>query len=202
MSHSTLFNKKFLFETDFDQTAVEKTYDQQDIDIACRQSYIEGVDAGRLQTLKEIDAECRTILTHIAGALQNIRAIEQQSFMNAGIIAEKITKAMFPTFFEKGAFLEVQTVLSNVLEKLNSTNALTLYCAQEMEPKLKQFIDTLQTDTLINIHAQKDMAISDIKIDWKTGFAERDQGLLQETIDNLLENYTTEIQTKTHEGEQ
>ncbi len=180
---------KFLFDTDFSQPVAEHSFDQEEVAIACRQSYMEGFDAGRLQGLQEIEADCRSVLNQLMHSFDHIKNIEMQSSINAGVIAEKITRALFPAFSEQGGLLEVKTVLKSVLEKLNCDNQLTLYCSEAILPKLKEYIDTLYTDVPIHLQSQKDRQKTDIIIDWKTGFAERNEQALLEHIDTVMREY-------------
>jgi hypothetical protein len=179
----------FLFQKDFGQQSVDHVYDLDELEIATRQSYMEGLDAGRLQMLHEIEGDTRRLLTAIAKTLSDVSLIQQQSYINVAHIAEKIMRTLFPVFAEKGGLLEVQAVVTDVLEKLNTENKVTISCAESVAKGIKEHMDTLQTSFPLHIQGSAQCDTTDVTIDWTTGFAKRSEQALLEQIHTIMTQY-------------
>lgn len=193
-------SSRFLFDIDFEEQAKaaalkpEITYDQEELDIACRQSRMEGFDEGRIQALREIDADCRKVLLTISQTLNIIDTLRQESYVTAGLISKKVISVLFPVFSENGALIETQAVLNDILQKLNSDNHIMIHCSAYIKEKLQQYVDSITSSIPIVLHAQDDMSPSDIKVIWKKGFAERNEKHLFDQIETLMKNYTHPIE--------
>lgn len=181
--------QKFLFQKDFNQHDVDHVYDREELEIATRQSYMEGLDAGRLQMLHEIEGDYRRLLIDIAKTLNDVSSIQHQSSLNVAHVAEKIIETLFPVFAKREGLLEVQAVVGDVLTKINTENKVTIMCAQSMAEGLKAHLDTLSTSFPLHIQGSENYAPTDVTIDWNTGFAKRNEHDLVEQISTIMTQY-------------
>lgn len=188
-------NHKFLFNDDFEAKALEPppiTYDQSDLDIARQESFLKGFEEGHFQALQEIEASCRILLNHIQSSLSDMDHFKEQMQKTVALVIEKTMEAILPHFCEKGALIEIQSIVDDVIQKVINVQTITIICADSLLPPLKDFINTFTTQTVMDIKGDTSFAPSTLRMEWKGGFIQRNEEKLCADIELLLKDYKKE----------
>lgn len=188
---------KFLFNDDFEAKELEPppiSYDQNDLDIACREHFLKGFEEGRFQALQEIEASCRLILNAIQSSLDEVDRFQQQSQKTVATVIEKTIATILPHFCATAASTEVQGIVEDVLKKVIGAQEMTIMCAHDLVRVVEEKIETLKTTTKISINGDDTYHNSDVRMEWHGGFIERNEQKLCDDLTLLLTKYGREVE--------
>lgn len=188
-------NHKFLFNDDFDAKALEPppiTYDDNDMEIACQEHFLKGFEEGRFQALQEIEASCRILLQKIQTSLSDVDHFQEQSQHTVAIVIEQTMQTILPHFCEKGALIEIQNIVQDVIKKVINVQHITITCTSDLVEPMEEYIQTLQAHTTMSVKGDQTYEKSSLCMEWKGGFIQRDEKKLCTELQHLLKNYKKE----------
>lgn len=195
---------KFLFNHDFDHMPQKmRTYDQDELDIACREKYIEGHDAGYRQALLSIEENCRALLPKIHSELADHHSMMAHSALNASLIAANVIEALFPAFYHEAVLTQVRACIDDAVQHVLDKTNVHVRCALDVAEKLKNYGAEQKKHQSIPLVIEGDDSLhgSDVIMTWSGGMMERNEHSIKETIDHILKDYHDRIQhSLTNEG--
>lgn len=189
--------KKFMFDTnDFDKqpepTAAAVTYSEEQLVLAKTQSHAQGKSEGLAEAQGSQEQKTAQLLEKIMGMLELLIAAEErreiENMMHATKLALRVTHKLLPNFTQKYALQEIERVIIENLE------------VRKDEPRIAVMVPTFHLDNLkarvddmalqrgfagkLILIADDAMDLSDCRVEWADGGAERMYERLFAQIEN------------------
>lgn len=171
------------------------TFSEEDLDIARR----EGIQSGRDEALKDLEGSLQKKLADTLEALlQQFATIEtafaddkEERNLNAVGVATVIVRKLFPSLNMDNAIDEIDHMIHQAMERTAGSIKLNFFVADELkgevETKLKEQIAGSGRMIEYQVIAKPDMAVGDCTIEWEGGGLVRDQAVMWQEIDEIIE---------------
>lgn len=177
------------------------TFSEEDLDIARR----EGEQTGRDEALKDLEGSLQKKLADTLQALlQQFTTIEtafaddkEERNLNAVGVATVIVRKLFPALNMDKAIDEIDHMIHQAMKRTAGEIKLNFFVAEELasevEGKLKEQIQGSGRNIEYQVIGKADMAPGDCRIEWDGGGLVRDQALMWQEIDEIIESNLGEI---------
>jgi flagellar biosynthesis/type III secretory pathway protein FliH len=218
--------KKFLFdcsfdskETDASEETIEEiieepeeiipTFTKEELEIARDEGFIKGKEHG----IKEAAAAKEQILidaiknleTQFANLFKTQQEAAKSDLNNAILVANAISRKIFPSLNKRGALEEVEHMVANVMKEIHEEPKVCIYIHPDLKPLLKEHIDLISKKTNhrgeITIIATDDIPLGDCNIEWDSGGAQRNIETLLEDVEEIVERNLQEVTSKVNSDE-
>lgn len=206
---------KFLFDMPFDGTRpkVERSYapkpppqkfSVEEIDSARSASYAEGEAAGREAAYGEHQMRLEQALQAIATQLGAIAAGEERAQVVARAeaveLAVAIARKLAGSLIERQPFDQIEALVLRCLDDMRDEPRLVVRAAEPVIQHLDQKIDQLVSQSgfggKVALVPDETMAVTDCRINWADGSAERRQAALDKDVAQAVERYIAGLQAQ------
>lgn len=187
---------KFTFEDDFKNDA-GGSFSQNKVDVVREASFAEGQEAGRTEALDSLEQSCSLLLQNIFTATQNLceRQDEQIALMNkeAAKLAFAIIEKLAPALVEKTPLEEIELIIEHCLKNSPLEPRLVIRVDEAVLPNLQDKLEEMKRKSgyagQVILISEAMPHISDCRVEWANGGAERDfQGLMGE-IEKTVQHF-------------
>lgn len=222
--------KKFMFETVFadyvprevvvlptaEELAEEQvepeeiipTFSEEELEVARTEGFQAGREEGLNTSLDSIERQISATLSNMGNAVT--RLIEKQNRTNdetahlALSVAVSIARKMLPEMASRNALDEIELVLKNVLPRLIDEPRITVRVHGDMESGVTSHLEKLIGDIgfagQVAISPDTELEISDCRLDWSCGGADRNTTALWAEIDAIIaRNFDKDLLTPPEE---
>ena len=185
---------KYTFDTDFEDE-LGGPRSQEKIEQARQEAFEKGLEAGRAEIRESIEQQSQYLLQNIHAALQVLttRHKEQEAMMHkeAAILAHTIIEKLAPALVENTPLPEIEALVSQCLKNSPLEPRIVIRVDDQILPFLQKRIEDLKTMTgfagEIVLISEPMRHISDCKVEWADGGADRDFDALKNTIDKTIQ---------------
>ena len=185
---------KFTFDDDFSTDGGSGTYTNK-MQKLSDDAYADGKEEGYRDALQSLEKNCETILEGINSTLTSLFSRHEEQVVamekNATALVLAITQKLAPALVAEKPIKEIEQLVQECLRNNPLEPRMVIRVDEQMLPLLKTKIDSLQTandyngeivlisDTMTNI--------SDCKVEWVDGGAERDFEGLMKSIEETVQ---------------
>lgn len=206
---------KFLFDMPFDGTRpkVERNYapkpppqkfSSEEIEAARGAAYAEGEAAGREAAYGEHQMRLEQALQAIEVQLAAIAAGEERARVAARAeateLAVAIARKLAGSLIERQPFDQIEALVLRCMDDMRDEPRLVVRAAEPVIQHLDQKIDQLMSQSgfggKIALVPDETMAITDCRINWADGSAERRQAALDKDVAEAVERYIAGLQAQ------
>ena len=185
---------KFTFEDDFSSDGTGLTYSSK-MQKVSDDAFAEGKEQGYSEAVESLEKSCETILETIAGSFATIisRHEEQIASMekNATILVLTIIKKLAPAIVADQPIKEIESLVQECLKNNPLEPRMVIRLDEQMLPMLRKKIDTIQTASdysgQIVLISEPMSNISDCRVEWIDGGAERDFDSLMNSVEKTVQ---------------
>ncbi len=186
---------KFTFDDDFEGETGAPALRKDKLEDIQAAAFAEGREAGQAEIMNSLEQSCESLLQNIALATQNLqmRQDEQIALMNkeAAKLTHAIIEKLAPALVDQTPLAEIELLINQCLKNSPLEPRLVIRVDDAILPALEEKIDVMAQASgfpgkiiLIN----EPMAhISDCRVEWANGGAERNFSKLLETIESTLQ---------------
>lgn len=202
---------KFTFDNDFSGETGAGSYSKKLQQIS-DDAFLQGKEAGYSEALSSIEKNCETILGDIQKSVAVIMTHHQEQLAlmekNATSLTLAIIKKLAPAILNEKPLLEIEHLVLECMRNNPLEPRLVIRVDEQILPQLRKKIDIIQTST--DFHGQIVLVsesmtnISDCRVEWVDGGAERDFEELLNTIEEKVElfmNAPLPVTEKSEESE-
>jgi len=185
---------KFTFDNDFESQSGGPLSRNKMAEIQ-EAAYAEGQDAGRTEILDGLEQSCDMLLQNIAAAAESLttRQEEQMSLMHkeTAQLAYAIIEKLAPAVVEQTPLAEIELLVNQCLKNSPLEPRLVIRVDDSILPLLQSKLDKMKLASSFMgqvILISESMAhISDCRVEWANGGAERDFNGLKKTIESTIQ---------------
>lgn len=172
------------------------SFSQEDIDDAAAKAKEEGYSQGLLAAQNSETARQNTLLEEIKNQLLTIvaageRQNEDMELNALRFIASSLHK-LFPTLQRLDGTDEIKKFLQDNFAQLSTQKSLAFFFNPEMANPAAGLLQKIAAhndfEGKISIHKDDKLGLSDCRIEWQDGYAERNTDKLLEKLQSLLTN--------------
>jgi len=187
---------KFTFEEDFSTETAGGTYSKKMQQLS-DDAFLQGKEEGFAEAINAIEKNCELILNDIQQAVSVImsRHEEQIATMEkqATSMVLAIVKKLAPAMVKEKPLEEIETLVHECMRNNPNEPRLVIRVDEQILPHLRRKIETIQTASDYNgqvvlVSEQMDN-ISDCRVEWLDGGAERDFNSLMSTIEEMVQKF-------------
>lgn len=184
----------FTFDEDFDNNSGSSLSRNKLEDIRTN-AYEEGLNNGRTEILTGLEQSCDVLLQNILAATQNLsaRQTEQMSLMNkeAAKLAYAIIEKLAPAAVAQTPLEEIELLVNQCLKNSPLEPRLVIRVDEAIITSLHEKIEKMKQDSgypgQIVLIGEPMAHISDCRVEWANGGAERDFNNLMSTIESTVQ---------------
>lgn len=201
-----LSQKRFLFETSFDEAngellldangrePPEPQYGEAELEQARQEAFEAGRKAALEQEALRVEQRLAASEEKIAGALDGLlegrQALEQQLTRESSEATLLMLKKLFPRLSEKESLAEVEALIDGCLERVRQEPRIVVRVAAEQVEKITERAEALARgrayEGKVVVLADEALASGDALVEWADGGAKRDCGRLMEEMDAAI----------------
>lgn len=187
---------KFTFEEDFSTETAGGTYTKKMQQLS-DDAFLQGKEEGFAEAINSIEKNCELILNEIQQAVSVImsRHEEQIATMEkqATSMVLAIIKKLAPAMVKEKPLEEVENLVLECMRNNPSEPRLVIRVDEEILPHLRRKIDTIQTASdysgQVVLVSETMGNISDCRVEWLDGGAERDFNFIMTTIEEMVQKF-------------
>lgn len=185
---------RFTFEDDFDNSSTGGL-SQKKLEDMRSAIFAEGQEAGRAEILDGLQQSCENLMQNIFTATQNLtaRQDEQVAMMHkeAAKLAFAIIEKLAPAMVEKTPLVEIELLVEQCLKNSPLEPRLVIRVDESILTTLQGKLEDMQTASgyagQVILISETMAHISDCRVEWANGGAERDFSSLMTTIENTVQ---------------
>lgn len=187
---------KFTFEEDFSTETAGGSYTKKMQQLS-DDAFLQGKEEGFAEAVSSIEKNCELILNDIQQAVSVImsRHEEQIATMEkqATSMVLAIIKKLAPAIVKEKPLEEIENLVHECMRNNPSEPRLVIRVDEKVLPHLRRKIETIQTASDYNgqvVLVSEQMGdISDCRVEWLDGGAERDFNSLMNTIEEMVQKF-------------
>lgn len=206
---------KFLFDVPFDGTRpkVERNYapkapppkfSADEVDAARAAAFAEGEAAGRQAAYGEHQQNLEQALRSIAQQLAAIAAGQEHARIAASAeateLAVAIARKLAGRLIESQPLDQVEALVLRCMDDMRDEPRLVIRAAepvvQQLDAKIDQLVAQSGFGGKVALVPDETMALTDCRINWADGSAERRQTALEQQVDQAVERYLAGLQAQ------
>ncbi len=184
---------KFTFDDDFSSDGTGLTYSSKMRKLS-EDAFEEGKAEGQAEALQSLEKSCEVILENILGALTTIvsRHEEQIASMekNTASLVLAVIQKLAPAIVADKPLSEIENLVQECLRNNPLEPRMVIRVDEKMLPLLRKKIDAIQTASDYNgqivLISETMSNISDCRVEWIDGGAERDFDELMKSIEEAV----------------
>jgi len=189
---------KYTFDNDFDNSGAGGTNLSADkLEEVKAECYRQGVEAGKAEALSSIEQNSEYLLQNITGGIQNLQGQHDEylSMMHreTANLARIIIRKFAPALLKKNPLDEIDLLVEQCLKNSPLEPRLVVRIDEEILPLLEEKIDKIKLSNSyagqIVLIGEQMNNISDCRVEWADGGADRDFDTLMATIDTILDSF-------------
>lgn len=185
---------KFTFDDDF-EGETNGTLRKDKLEDIRDAAYAEGLEAGRTEIMNSLEQSCTQLMQNISVATENLhmRQDEQISLMNkeSAKLAHAIIEKLAPALVNQTPLAEIELLVQQCLKNSPLEPRLVIRIDEAILPALEEKIDGLKQENgfpgKVILISEPMANISDCRVEWANGGAERNFDKLLETIESTLQ---------------
>ncbi|MBE6453025.1 MAG: hypothetical protein E7012_06015 [Alphaproteobacteria bacterium] len=178
-----------------EEIPVVPSFSQEDIDAAVLAAEERGYIRGKDEAISENEQKKQEILLKIEESLKNLLAGQEENFniaeKSAGDMAITAIEKILPTLERGIAKKEVEVFLKDNFEKFKIETNLSFEfhpdMVAEIAPVLSKLAAKHDFEGKIAVHKDVDLGVSDCRVEWKNGGAERKVSAIIDKVKNIIE---------------
>ncbi|HER26005.1 MAG TPA: hypothetical protein ENI69_02740 [Rhodospirillales bacterium] len=185
------------------------TFSQQELEEARKEGFLAGKEEGQNASLDSIERQVVATLGNMERDLT--RLIDEQGRANEELshlalsVGVSIARKMLPEMASKNALGEIERVIKNILPRIIDEPRLSVRINGRVEDEVKSRLEALATENgfegKIAIRADQDLDISECRLQWSCGGAERNTAALWQEIEAVIGgNFEAELLTAPDEN--
>ena len=187
---------KFTFDDDF-ETGNGTTVSQNKIEEMREAAFAEGVEAGRVEALSSLEQSSDALLQNILLATQNLeqRQTEQVALMHkeTAKLAYAIIEKLAPAVVDKTPLAEIELLVNQCLKNSPLEPRLVIRADEAILTSLQDKLEDMKRNSgfagQVILISEPMPHISDCKVEWANGGAERDFNNLMSTIETTIQHF-------------
>jgi len=206
---------KFLFDVPFDGTRpkVERNYapkapppkfSAEEVEAAKAAAFAEGEAAGRQAAYGEHQQNLETALRSIAQQLRAVAVGQEQARIAASAeateLAVAIARKLAGRLIERQPLDQVEALVLRCMDDMRDEPRLVIRAAepvvQQLDAKIDQLVAQSGFGGKVALVPDETMALTDCRINWADGSAERRQTALEQEVDQAVERYLAGLQAQ------
>lgn len=206
---------KFLFDVPFDgsRPKVERNYapkapppkfSAEELEAAKAAAFAEGEAAGRAAAYGEHQQNLETAFRVIAQQLRAIAVGQQHAQVAASAeateLAVAIARKLAGRLIERQPLDQVEALVLRCMDEMRDEPRLVIRAAEPVVQLLDAKIDQLVAQSgfggKVALVPDETMALTDCRINWADGSAERRQAALEQEVDQAVERYLAGLQAQ------
>lgn len=189
---------KYTFDTDFDTSGVAGTNLSADkLEEIRTECFQQGMEAGKAEALTTIEQNCQYLLDNITNGIQLLteRHEEHLGMMQreAAKLSRVIIGKLAPALAKKDPLDEIDLLVENCLKNSPLEPRLVVRADETILPILEKKIEQLKLSSSytgqVVLIGESMNNISDCRVEWADGGANRDFDALMETIDTTIQTF-------------
>ncbi len=206
--------KKFLFDSDFDETdappkeveeeivAVEEeeveeaapTFSEEDLAEARQEGFAAGKKEGIGESADAVEHQVMESLAKLADIMNQVFSIQEKAndamSRNAVAVAVSIAGKAFPELARLNALGEVEGMVASVMERVVKQPRLVIAVDEKLHRPLAERIDAViaksDYEGKVELALDAELAFGDCRIEWDDGGAERNVAEIWRDIDDIV----------------
>lgn len=187
---------KYTFDNDFSGDSSGHTYSGKMQKIQ-DEAFEEGKIQGAADAQQSIEKNCEMILENVRNALDTVMARHDEQIIsmekNATILVMAIVRKLAPAIIEETPLKEIESLVQECMRNNPLEPRIVVRLDEQILPLLRRKIDTLQTTCdyhgQIVLISEPMTNISDCRVEWIDGGAERDFEELMKSIEDTVNMY-------------
>ena len=206
---------KFLFDVPFDgsRPKVERNYapkapppkfSAEEVDAARAAAFAEGEAAGRQAAYGEHQQNLEVALRTIAQQLRAIAVGQEHARIAASAeateLAVAIARKLAGRLIERQPLDQVEALVLRCMDDMRDEPRLVIRAAepvvQQLDAKIDQLVAQSGFGGKVALVPDETMALTDCRINWADGSAERRQTALEQEVDQAVERYLAGLQAQ------
>lgn len=206
---------KFLFDVPFDgsRPKVERNYapkapppkfSADEIEAARAAAFAEGEAAGRQAAYGEHQQNLEQALRSIAQQLRAVAVGQEQARVAASAeateLAVAIARKLAGRLIERQPLDQVEALVLRCMDDMRDEPRLVIRAAepvvQQLDAKIDQLVAQSGFGGKVALVPDETMALTDCRINWADGSAERRQTALEQEVDQAVERYLAGLQAQ------
>jgi flagellar assembly protein FliH len=206
---------KFLFDVPFDgsRPKVERNYapkapppkfSAEEVEAAKAAAFAEGEAAGRQAAYGEHQQNLETALRSIAQQLRAVAVGQEQARIAASAeateLAVAIARKLAGRLIERQPLDQVEALVLRCMDDMRDEPRLVIRAAepvvQQLDAKIDQLVAQSGFGGKVALVPDETMALTDCRINWADGSAERRQTALEQEVDQAVERYLAGLQAQ------
>lgn len=206
---------KFLFDVPFDGTRpkVERNYapkapppkfSAEEVEAAKAAAFAEGEAAGRQAAYGEHQQNLETALRTIAQQLRAVAVGQEHARIAASAeateLAVAIARKLAGRLIERQPLDQVEALVLRCMDDMRDEPRLVIRAAepvvQQLDAKIDQLVAQSGFGGKVALVPDETMALTDCRINWADGSAERRQTALEQEVDQAVERYLAGLQAQ------
>lgn len=185
---------KFTFDDDFSEDADSGSYSKK-IQRINDDAYLKGKEEGYSEALGSIDKNCEILLENISRSMMEIiNSHEEQIILmekNATSLVLAIIRKLAPAIVNDMPLKEIENLVSQCLSNNPLEPRVVIRIHEQILPLLRKKIDSIQAMSDYSgqiVLISEEMAnMSDCRVEWTDGGAERDYESLMQSIEEMVQ---------------
>ncbi|WP_341705126.1 hypothetical protein [Ferrovibrio sp.] len=212
---------KFLFDMPFDgsRPKVERSYapkpppakfSAEDVEAAKAAAFAEGEAAGRAEAYAEHQRNLEEALHGIAAQLGAVAANSGRAQLAARAeaveVAVAVARKLAGRLLEQQPLAQIEALVLRCMDDMRDEPRLVIRAAeavvQQLDPKVDQLVAQSGFGGKVALVPDETLAVTDCRVDWADGSAERRQAALETDVDQAVERYVAGLQAEAAEPQQ
>lgn len=201
--------KKFLFEIDFADPAALKrigqavpTYTEAEIEEARRKSFEDGKAAGRKEAEADTERLAAKALNVVGDRMAKLEAVQSEASKSnardAAELAMTVARKVIPEISERGALTEIEAMVRKCLADRFDEPRVVVRVHDSLLDGLRARIDSTAAMAgfagKLVLLADDSLNLTDCRIEWADGGAEKDEARLWKEIEEAARRFTDQLE--------
>lgn len=207
MATTTKFQFDKVFEVDgagyaHEPEEVSPQFSEDDLTAARAEGQQMGFDAGLQQARGEIDAAVAGSLQVLGAEFQQLEARHQQALLSiraeAAELAMLIASKLAPELIRREPTAEIEALIAQCLSEVPTEPRVVIRVAEGLVDQLQENINGVVTRSGFNgqvaLIGEPGLALTDCRIEWADGGAEREAAVMQAHIEDAISRYRRAVE--------
>lgn len=185
---------KFTFDDDFSADGGGGTYTNK-MQKLSDDAFTDGKEQGYNEALQSLEKNCEVVLESIKGSLSILTSRHEEQVVamekNATALVLAIVQKLAPAIVAEKPIKEIEQLVQECLRNNPLEPRMVIRVDEQMLPLLRKRVDTLQTASDYNgqivLISETMSNISDCRVEWIDGGAERDFDGLMKSIEETVQ---------------
>jgi len=187
---------KFTFDDDFSEESLAGTYSGK-LQKVSDDSFEQGKEQGYAESLQSMEKNGELLLENIKNSAATILERHEDQVLamekNATMLVLSIIKKLAPAMVQSRPMDEIEHLVQECLKNNPLEPRIVIRLDDKMLPLLRKKIETLQAASDYNgqivLISEEMSSISDCRVEWADGGAERDFERVMKSIDEVVQTY-------------